>query len=95
MTVREFLQEDIEIDVCGSLTDDWLISFVGPYKLTEYGEKYFEPILDNSVSIIRDIETAEVFVDTDEEDALARRLFRYAAGNCSVETYAKLFVEEE
>lgn len=93
MKLKDFLKEEIDVDVKGSLTDDWIIAFVGPVKLTKAGEEMFAEILDNEVHYSR---TRGFLVDVADEvqDALARKLFEYAAGYCPCETYDTLFMED-
>ena len=87
------MKKDINVDFESNFTDDWAIAFVGPVNLTKGGEALFSAILDKEVDFIDD-DHAQLIVDTDEEDLLANRLFRFAAGYCSVEIYDKLFVDE-
>ncbi len=89
MKLQDFLKKNIDIDVLGTLTEEWLIAFVGPIKLTEEGKTYFEDILENDVRIHN--EYAEIETNNDHEDELASKLFRYAAGYCSCEKYDTLF----
>lgn len=91
MTLRKFLSYDIEVDFHSFITDDWAMAHVGPTALTEEGEEMFASILDKEVD--QDYYHARVVVETEEEDELVRKFFRYAAGYCSCETYDKLFKE--
>lgn len=92
MKLREFLKQDVDLDVESSLTDDWAIGFVGPVNLTEAGKEEFAPILDNEVTVYGGEAIIEV-ADT-KQDRIAQKLFVYAAGFCSCETYDNLFKED-
>ena len=92
MKLKDFLKQDIDVDFESYFTDDWAMAYVGPTTLTEAGEAKFAAILDKEVDFI-DGNHAQLVVENDEEDELARKFFRYAAGYCSCETYDKFFVE--
>lgn len=92
MKLREFLKQDIDIDIEGTLTDDWLIAFVGPLELTAAGEREFGEILDNEVRITSGSH-AVLEIENDEQDEKAADLFTSAAGYCSEERFDVLFIE--
>lgn len=92
MKLKDILKQNIDVDFESCLTDDWAMAYVGPATLTEEGAAKFAPILDKEVYFI-DNDHAQVVVETEEEDNLARELFYYAAGYCTCETYDKLFTE--
>ena len=83
------MKQDVDLDVEGSLIDDWEIGFVGPVNLTKEGETAFASILNNEVAVCGDhaiIEIADMM-----QNRIALKLFKYAAGFCTIETYDKLF----
>ncbi len=96
MTVEEFLKQDIDIDVCNDVTDDFCIAFVGPVELTDAGREHFAPVLGLEVSIQQDDSMATVMVDGEDWKkrlAKVRKLLNAAAGYCSEADYEKWFKE--
>lgn len=93
MTLKDFLKCNTDVDFESYFTDDWAMAYVGPTALTEEGETRFAAILDKDVNFI-DKDHAQLMVNTDEEDELARKFFRCAAGYCTCETYDELFKED-
>ena len=91
MKLKEFLAESIEVDVEGSLTDDWIIAFIGPVKLTEAAKAQFAAILDNEVHFFH-ADGVVVDVEDEEQDELAMQLFYAAAGYCSRSDYQNYFL---
>lgn len=100
-TIEEFLKQDIDIDVCDDVEDEFYISFVGPVELTDAGREHFAPVLGLQVFIVEDgdqpsMNLATVHIDGDDwKKRLARvnTLFKAAAGYCSAESYSKWFKE--
>ncbi len=96
MTVEEFLKQDIDIDVCDDVEDEFCIAFVGPVELTDAGRERFAPVLGLEVSVQQEEDTATVMVDGEDWKkrlAKVRRLFNAAAGYCSAEDYDNWFKE--
>jgi len=99
MKIRDFIQQDIDIDVYDSVCDGIGIAFVGPMKLTEAGEKKFAEVLDYDISIIMDGSGFHnAIVDTDAPEGEwqqklgnAKQFFWAAAGYCSCEDYELWF----
>ena len=97
MTVKDFIEQDIEIDVYDTMTDDIAIAFVGPARLTEAGAAHFSPVLDMQMMIKNAPGlgvTAYVVVDGDDwekKQRQAKEFFDAAAGYCPADNYKKWF----
>ena len=101
MTLREFVQQDVDIDVYDDVCEELGIAFVGPQEFTEDGMKEFEDIMDFDVEINEHsyfgYPAAIVHVDDEDEKVWKHRIkriklfFESAAGYCSVEEYEKWF----
>ena len=92
MTLKEFLEESFDVDIEGTLTDDWVIAFIGPVKLTDEGKMKFAAILNNKVHL-HGLCRAEIEVENEEEDELAQTFFYTAAGYCNYTDYQKYFLQ--
>lgn len=91
MKLKDFLNEGFDVDVEGSLTDDWCIAFIGPLKLKKDARAKFAAILDNEVHF-HGLARAEIEIDDEEQDELAKELFYAAAGFCSRSDFQKYFL---
>lgn len=49
MKIREFIRQDVDIDVMNNVTDGCEIAFVGPMDLTKTGEEEWADVLDLEV----------------------------------------------
>lgn len=100
MTVEKLLMQDIDIDVCDDVEDEFCVAFVGPQGLTEAGRERFGPVLGLDVSLRLDdeldrLDLATVHIDGDDwKKKLARvkALFRAAAGYCPADDYNRWFM---
>lgn len=103
MTIRDLINQDIDIDVYDDVCEELGIAFCGPQELTEEGKREFEDIMDYEVVInpksYGGLPAAIICID-DEEDAVwkhrlkrAKTFFYSAAGYCSVSDYEKWFIE--
>lgn len=96
MTVREFIKQDIEIDVYDDVTEELGICFCGPMELTDEGKQHFKEVLDFEIVICRS--GTVVKVDDPDEAVWQKRLeqakefFFAAAGYCNESDYIKWFV---
>ena len=95
MTVRDLIEQEIDIDVYDDVCESLAIAFCGPMELTDAGLKKFGEVLDYPVSL-RD-GYAVVKVD-DPEDKVwkarlkkAKALFDSMAGYCADSDYKKWF----
>lgn len=96
MTVRDFIAQDIEIDIYDDVTDEIGVCFTGPMELTAEGEEHFKELLDLDVEI-KDApgwgDNAYVLIDGDDGDAwedrleIAKEFFYAAAGYCTDDEY--------
>lgn len=104
MTIREFIQQEIDIDVYDDVCEELSIAFCGPQPLTPEGEKEFADIMDFEVEInphsYGDMAAAIIHIDDPDEKVWEKRLkqvrkfFEGAAGYCPVTNYNKWFGEE-
>lgn len=103
MTVRELIQQEIDIDVYDNVCEELAIAFCGPQALTEEGEKEFADIMDYEVEInlhsYGNMPAAIILID-DPDDAVweerlkkAKRFFESAAGYCPCSDYDRWFKE--
>ena len=103
MTIRELINQEIDIDVYDDVCEELAIAFCGPQLLTEEGEKEFEDIMHFPVRInphsYGNLPAAIVLIDDPDEAVWQERLkkierfFYGAAGYCSCEDYDRWFVE--
>ena len=96
-TVREFLKEEIDIDVVDDIEDSLWIAFCGPMELTEEGEKYFADVLDLDVFPYWQGDRAVVRLEGHKDwKRLLRKvkeLFESLAGYCSEDDWDRWFKE--
>ena len=99
MKIRDFIKQDIDIDVYDDYTSELNIAFVGPQALTPEGEKYFADVLDYDIDYTPNDEWATVHIYGedgwwDQKLARAEFFFESAAGYCSEKEYNEWFVTE-
>ena len=103
MTIRDLINQEIDIDVYDDVCEELSIAFCGPQMLTDDGEKEFADIMDYSVEInphsYGGYPAAIVLID-DPDDSVweyrldrVKRFFYGAAGYCSCEDYDRWFKE--
>lgn len=99
MKVRDFIKQEIDIDVYDNVCEEIGIAFCGSLELTEVGESEFADVLEYDIEIYP--ECAVVDIDDEEEEVWecrlkrAKKFFNAAAGYCSDENYKKWFVEPD
>ena len=99
MTIRDLIQQEIDIDVYDDVCEELAIAFCGPQPLTPEGEKEFAEIMDYEMYInphsYGNLPAAILKIDglPDWEDRLrkAKIFFLCAAGYCSCDDYDRLF----
>lgn len=97
MTVRDFIEMDIDIDVVDDVCEELYIAAVCPIVLTELGKATFKEILDLQVTVTDDV--AILHIDDPEDRVWVRRLkkarefFEAAAGYVSCEQHDAWFAE--
>ena len=104
MTIRDLIQQEIDIDVYDDVCEELGIAFCGPCKLTEDGEKEFADIMDYEIRIndcaFMGLPAAIVLIDDPDEAVWSDRLekakhFFYSfAGYCDCDDYDRWFIEE-
>ena len=99
MTIRDLIEQDVDIDVYDDVCEDLGIAFCGPQPLTEEGKKKFEEILDYPIVInfhsYGDMPAAivqiEQFDDWKKRLGKVMHFFYAAAGYCAVDDYELWF----
>ena len=99
MTVRDLIQQGIDIDVYDDVCEELGIAFCGPQKLTEEGKKEFSDVLDYPVKLhYNGLDTVVIVNIDDPDDAVwekrlerAKLFFEGMAGYCSCSDYDKWF----
>lgn len=97
--VRDFLKNEIDIDVYDDVTEELGIAFCGPMELTDEGAEKFAEVLDYDIRFARDLSCAIVHVDDDNEKVWKRKLkkaselFYSLAGYCDADDYDRWFKE--
>lgn len=99
MTVRDLIQQDIDIDVYDDVCEELGVAFCGPQKLTEEGKKEFSDVLAYPVHFNQFTDCMYAIVEIDDpDDAVwekrlerARLFFEGMAGYCSCSDYDKWF----
>lgn len=101
MTIRDLIQQEIDIDVCDDVCEELSIAFCGPLRLTEEGQKQFADVMDYPVKLhpYGDTIIAVVMIDGPDGDAWEGRLekakdfFESAAGYCACSDYDHWFID--
>lgn len=97
MTVKDLLEQEIDIDVYDDVCESLAIAFCGPMELTEAGEQKFGEVLDYEVKIYDGF--VIVRVGDKAERVWQRRLrkakefFEAMAGYCADSDFRKWFKE--
>lgn len=100
MTIRDLIQQEVDIDVYDDVCEELAIAFCGPQLLTKEGEKEFSDIMDYEVTLHNPCSwctVAIVHVDDPDEAVWTKRLekakkfFDSAAGYCSCSDYDRWF----
>lgn len=104
MTIRDLIQQEIDIDVYDDVCEELAIAFCGPQQLTEEGEKKFADIMDYPVKLnlhsYGNLPAAIILIDDPDEAVWTKRLekakefFESAAGYCACSDYDKWFKED-
>lgn len=99
-TVREFIAQDVDMDVYDDVTDELGIAFVGPMELTDEGKEHFAQVLDLEM-MVKEAPgfgtNAYVLIDGTDGNGWKKRLkqakefFEAAAGYCSADDYDRWF----
>lgn len=99
MTIREFIKQEIDIDICDNVYDSYYPAFCGPVHLTEEGEKEFADVLDYEITPYVNECIAIVDVDYYDNYAEAHRKAKYfftaLAGYVDDDLWNKWFYFEE
>lgn len=99
MTIRDLIQQEIDIDVYDDVCEELGIAFCGPQPLTPEGEKEFAEIMDYEIYINQhsygDLPAAILAIDglDDWKDRLrkAKKFFYAAAGYYPCDDYDRWF----
>lgn len=102
MKVRDFIKQDIDIDVYDDVCEELGIAFCGACELTEAGKKKFAEVMDYDIEMILGQggwynDVAIVHVDDPDDKVWKRKLrkakefFESYAGNCTWDEWEKWF----
>ena len=104
MTVKDLIQQDIDIDVYDDVCEELGIAFCGPCELTEEGQKEFAEVMDYEIEINNDsyggLSCATVLIDDPADKVWKSRLrkaikfFHAAAGYCACSDYDRWFKDD-
>ena len=109
MKVREFIKQEIDIDVYDNVCEELGIAFCGTLKLTDEGNKHFADALDLDIEVAEPvtdrygnvIDYGCAIVDVDGEEGVwqkklktAIEFFHAAAGDCADTDYERWFEDE-
>ena len=99
MKIREFIKQEIDIDVCDNVYDRYYSAFCGPVHLTEEGEKNFADVLEYDITPYYDDCVAIIDLDMYENYAemhrKAKYFFQSVAGYCEDDLWNKWFYIDE
>ena len=102
MKIREFIKQEIDIDVADDVCDELYIAFCGPLELTPDGEAEFAEVLDYDIEIHDNGHSTVGIVHVDAPEGVwqkrlskAKKFFDSAAGYCSCSDYEKWFKEDD
>ena len=100
--IRDFIHEEVDIDVLDDYTEECYIAFCGPMWLTTEGEKEFADALDLEVEIKPHSDLVTILVDDPDEAKAERNLkaachlfFALAGHDATEEEYERWFLEDE
>ena len=99
MTIRDLIQQEIDIDVYDDVCEELGIAFCGPQPLTPEGEKEFAEVMDYEIQINpcsygglpAAIVMIEQYDDWKKRLGRAKRFFYAAAGYCACDDYDRWF----
>ena len=104
MKVKDFITQEIDIDVYDDVCEELGIAFCGPLSLTEEGARHFSDVLEYEVGIYVNDDGSPAYAEVQvnaiagaiwkERLRKAKEFFEAAAGYCSVEQYDLWFKEE-
>lgn len=95
ITVRDLLEQEVDIDVYDDYDERLGVAFCGPIALTDEGMKKFGGVLDLPIQFTRgSYPVAVVYVDYDIDKLnLVTELFDSLAGMCYYKDYDRWFKE--
>ena len=96
MKVKDFIKEDIDIDVCDDYDERCYIAFCGALKLKPKGEEHFKEVLEYEIELFdKDFNwkypTAIIHCEDGKQAQKAKEFFFSAAGYCSDSDYKRWF----
>ena len=100
--IRDFIHEEVDIDVLDDYTEECYIAFCGPMKLTKKGEQEFKDALDLEVEYKPGDRVVTILVDDPDEDkaernlkAVAHLFYAMAGFDATVEEYDLWFQDDD
>lgn len=94
MTIKQFLAQNIDIDVYDDTVEELGVAFVGPQVLTPTGVEHFKPIFDLVVDVFNNCAIIHLSDEGWEGELdLCKELFLGSAGFIPNSLYDKWFAE--
>lgn len=102
MKIRDFIKQEICIDVYDNVCEELAIAFDGPVFLTDSGKRKFKDVLGYEIVLHNNGADIVGIVDVDDDDEAvferklrkAREFFESLAGYCTVDEYKRWFEVE-
>jgi len=96
MKIRDFIKEEIDIDVCDDYDESCYVAFCGAIELTEEGEKEFADVLDFNIKIYTNGFPVAIIenVENDKQVRKLGKLFYGMAGFCTEKDWNKWFIQK-
>ena len=102
MKVKEFIKQEICVDVVDDVCEELYIAFDGPLELTDKGKRHFSEVLNYEITLnqIGWNDIVGIVAIDDPDDSVwearlekAKEFFESAAGYCADSDYKKWFKE--
>ena len=100
MTVKDFIKQDVDIDVYDDVCEELGIAFCGPLEISKTGERRFKDALALPIEILSDrhgnptVAVLKISERKDWEKALeaGKDFFESAAGYCAASDWDRWFI---
>lgn len=93
MKIREFIEMEIDIDVCDDYDESCYIAYCGATYMTDEGEEHWRDVLDQEIEVGDYV--AMVHADNDDEVNRLARFFYSIAGYCPEAEWNTWFTYDE
>ena len=93
MMIWDFIEHDIDIDVCDDYDESCYIAYCGATYMTDEGKRKWADVLNQDIEVYDDI--AIVHAEDDDEVNRLAQFFYSIAGYCAEDDWNKWFKYEE